>query len=256
MPRKNSYLALFFKSIPVGLANTLPGVSGGTLALVLNIYETLINAIKEIKIKKLFVIGLGAAAGILFGSAVITDLYQNQPLIVNYFLFGLVITSAHSTYKKIGHLSFVKILVMVLAFVLALFFSREIQLGFLNAKGLVLFFIAGFFGSIAMILPGISGGTLLILMGVYHPVLNAINNLDFLILIVFGAGVAAGLLVFAWLFSYLLQKHQKEIMVVLTGLILGSSAAVFPSQFNISGLAAFAAGAVLIIILEIIGQNT
>jgi len=63
-------------------------------------------------------------------------------------------------------------------------------------------------------------------------------------------------LVFAWLFSYLLQKHQKEIMVVLTGLILGSSAAVFPTQFNISGLAAFAAGAVLIIILEIIGQNT
>ena len=256
MSNKNSYLALFFKSIPVGLANTLPGVSGGTLALVLNIYETLINAIKEIKIKKLTVIGLGAVAGVLFGSAVITDLYQNYPLLVNYFLFGLVITSAHSTYKKIGNLSFLKLLVMFLAFGFALFFSREIQLGFLNAQGLMLFFIAGFFGSVAMILPGISGGTLLILMGVYHPVLNAINNFELLILIIFGTGVAAGLLVFAWLFSYLLQKHQKEIMVVLTGLILGSSAAVFPSQFNISGLAAFAAGGVLIIILEIIGQNT
>ncbi|MFW5719381.1 MAG: undecaprenyl phosphate translocase family protein, partial [Halanaerobium sp.] len=104
MSKNNSDLALFFKSIPVGLANTLPGVSGGTLALVLNIYETLINAIKDIKVKKLFVIGLGAGAGVLFGSAVITDLYQNQPLLVNYFLFGLVITSAHATYKKIGHL--------------------------------------------------------------------------------------------------------------------------------------------------------
>lgn len=256
MSKKNSYLALFFKSIPVGLANTLPGVSGGTLALVLNIYETLINAIKDIKIKKLTVIGLGAVVGVLFGSAVITDLYQNQPLLVNYFLFGLVITSAHSTYKKIGHLSFFKLLVMLLAFALALFFAREIQIGFLNADGLMLFFIAGFFGSVAMILPGISGGTLLILMGVYHPVLNAINNLDLLILIVFGAGVAAGLLVFAWLFSYLLQKHQKEIMVILTGLILGSSAAVFPSHFSITGLAAFAVGALIIIILEIIGQNT
>ncbi len=256
MPKKNSDLALFFKSIPVGLANTLPGVSGGTLALVLNIYETLINAIKDIKVKKLFVIGLGAAAGVLFGSAVITDLYQNQPLLVNYFLFGLVITSAHATYKKIGHLSFIKLLVMLAAFAFALFFSREIQLGFAKDQGLMVFFIAGFFGSVAMILPGISGGTLLILMGVYHPVLNAINNLDLLILIVFGAGVAAGLLVFAWLFSYLLQKHQKEIMVALTGLILGSSAAVLPAQFNISGLAAFAAGAVLIIILEIIGEKT
>ena len=256
MSKKNSYLSLFLKSIPIGLANTLPGVSGGTLALVLSIYETLINSIKNIKIKNLTVIGLGAVAGVLFGSAVITDLYQNYPLIVNYFLFGLVITSAHSTYKKIGSLSFIKLLVMLLAFGFALFFSREIQLGFLNAQGLMLFFIAGFFGSVAMILPGVSGGTLLILMGVYHPVLKAINNFEILILLVFGMGVAAGLLVFAWLFSYLLQKHQKEIMVVLTGLILGSSAAVFPSQLNISGFIAFAGGAILIIILEIIGQNT
>lgn len=238
------------------MANTLPGVSGGTLALVLNIYETLINAIKDIKIKKLTVIGLGAVVGVLFGSAVITDLYQNQPLLVNYFLFGLVITSAHSTYKKIGGLSFLKLLVILLAFALALFFSREVQLGFINAEGLMLFFIAGFFGSVAMILPGISGGTLLILMGVYHPVLRAINNLDLLILLVFGAGVAAGLLVFAWLFSYLLQKHQKEIMLVLTGLILGSASAVFPARLEMSGLLAFAAGAALIIILEIIGKNT
>ena len=256
MPKKNTYLALFFKSIPIGMANTLPGVSGGTLALVLNIYETLINAIKDIKFKKLTVIGLGAVIGVLFGSSVITELYQNQPLIVNYFLFGLVITSAHSTYKKIGGLSFLKLLVIVLAFAFALFFSREIQLGFIDEEGLMLFFIAWFFGSVAMILPGISGGTLLILIVVYHPVLNAINNLEILILLVFGAGVAAGLLVFAWLFSYLLQKHQKEIMLVLTGLILGSAAAVFPARFNITGIISFAAGAILIIILEIIGKNT
>ncbi|RAK10524.1 putative membrane protein [Halanaerobium saccharolyticum] len=256
MRRKNIYLALFLKSIPIGLANTLPGVSGGTIALVLNIYETLINAIKDIKIKKLAFIGLGAVLGVFIGSAVITDLYAGSPLLVNYFLFGLVVTSAHSTYKKIGSISFVKLLFMVLAFALALFFSREIQLGFVNAQGLMLFFIAGFFGSIAMILPGISGGTLLILMGVYHPILAAVNNLEILTLIVFALGMGAGLLVFAWLFSYLLKKHQAKIMVILTGLILGSAAAVFPAQLEITGLLAFAAGSILIIILEIIGKNT
>lgn len=254
--KKNSYLALFFKSIPMGIANTLPGVSGGTLALVLNIYQTLINAIKGIKIKKLFIIGLGAALGVFFGSAVITDLYQKQPLIVNYFLFGLVISSAHSTYKKTGSLNFYKLLVIILAAGAALFFSREIETGFINVQGLMLFFIAGFFGSVAMILPGISGGTLLILMGVYHPVLKAINNFELPILIIFGAGVGAGLLVFAWLFSYLLQKHQKNIMLVLTGLIIGSAAAVFPARLDLSGFIALAAGSALIIILEIIGQNT
>ncbi|TDO92117.1 putative membrane protein [Halanaerobium saccharolyticum] len=256
MRQKNTYLALFLKSIPIGLANTLPGVSGGTIALVLNIYETLINAIKDIKIKKLTFIGLGAVLGVFIGSAVITDLYAGNPQLVNYFLFGLVVTSAHSTYRKIGSFSFLKLLFMVLAFALALFFSREIQLGFVNAQGLMLFFIAGFFGSIAMILPGISGGTLLILMGVYHPILAAVNNLEILTLIVFALGMGAGLLVFAWLFSYLLKKHQAKIMVILTGLILGSAAAVFPAQFEIAGLIAFSVGVILIIILEIIGKNT
>lgn len=256
MRRKNTYLALFLKSIPIGLANTLPGVSGGTIALVLNIYETLINAIKDIKIKKLSFIGLGAVLGVFIGSAVITDFYASNPLMVNYFLFGLVITSAHSTYKKIGSFSFLKLLFMLFAFGFALFFSREIQLGFVNAQGLMLFFIAGFFGSIAMILPGISGGTLLILMGVYHPILAAVNSLDLLILAVFAIGMGAGLLVFAWLFSYLLKKHQAKIMVILTGLILGSAAAVFPARLDITGFIAFAAGALLIILLEIIGKNT
>lgn len=252
---KNTYLALFFKAIPIGLANTLPGISGGTLALVLNIYETLINAIKNIKIKELFVIGFGAVVGVLFGSAVITDLYQNQPLLINYFLLGLVITSAHSTYKKIGKLTFLKMLIIILSFVLALFLARGLQPGFIAQEGLILFFVAGFLGSIAMILPGISGGTLLILLGVYQPVLQAINQFNFLILLVFGAGVVIGLLVFAWLFSYLLKKHQSQIMVVLTGLILGSAAAVWPTAFQIKGLISLLVGAALIIILEFIGQK-
>jgi putative membrane protein len=254
--RKNTYFALFLKSIPIGLANTLPGVSGGTIALVLNIYETLINAIKNIKIKKLIIIALGAGLGVFIGSALITDFYASNPLLVNYFLFGLVITSAHSTYKKIGSFSFLKLLFMLLAFGIALFFSREIQLGFVNAQGLMLFFIAGFFGSIAMILPGVSGGTLLILMGVYHPILAAVNNLEIITLTVFALGMGAGLLVFAWLFSYLLKKHQTEIMVLLTGLILGSSAAVFPDHLELTGFIAFGAGVGIIIILEIVGKNT
>lgn len=256
MQGKNTYLALFLKSIPIGLANTLPGVSGGTIALVLNIYQTLINAIKNIKFKKLIFIGLGAGLGVFIGSAVITDLYKANPLIINYFLFGLVLSSAHSTSTKMGNFSFIKVIIIILAFSLAFFFSSELQADLVSGQGLIIFFIAGFLGSIAMILPGISGGTLLILMGVYQPVLAAVNNFEIITLLVFAFGMGAGLLVFAWLFSYLLQEYQPQIMVILTGLILGSSAAVFPAKVDLIGFFAFGAGIILIIILELIGQNT
>ncbi|MFO7815427.1 MAG: DUF368 domain-containing protein [Halanaerobiales bacterium] len=255
MSNKNKYLGLFLKSIPFGLANTLPGVSGGTIALVLHIYETLINAIKNINLKKLIVIGSGAILGVYIGSAVITDIYASNPLLLNYFLFGLVITSAHSTYQRVGKINFLKLIFLLLAFAGALFFSLEIQLN-MNINGSLLYFAAGFMGSIAMILPGISGGTILVLMGVYHPLLAAINNFNFVFLAVFGLGVVLGLLVFANIFSFLLKNHEKMIMTILTGLIVGSSSAVFPSRFITSGLFTFILGVVVIIILEIIGKNT
>jgi len=255
LAKKNSNLSLFLKSIPIGLANTLPGISGGTIALVLNIYETLINSIKNIRFKKLIIIGIGAVLGVYIGSAVITDLYESSPLLMNYFLFALVLTSAHSTYVKAGKFTFLKLLYFLIAFSAALFFSLEINLN-LNSSGLMLYFVGGFFGSIAMILPGISGGTLLVLMGLYYPLLNAVNNFDLVFLSFFALGIAVGLLVFAWVFSFFLKRYKQHIMSILTGLILGSSAAVFPSAFNIYGLGTFLMGAGLILILEEIGKRT
>ena len=255
MSKKNNNLALFLKSIPFGLANTLPGVSGGTIAVVLHIYETLIHAIKNIKFKKLIIIGSGAIVGVYIGSTVITDIYANNPLLLNYFLFGLVLTSAHSTYQKVGRINFWKLLFLLIAFGGALFFSLEIQFN-TEMSGYLLYFIAGFFGSVAMILPGISGGTILVLMGVYHPLLAAINSFNLLFLFIFGLGVVLGLLVFANVFSYLLKNYEKIIMTILTGLILGSSAAVFPSAFIMNGLLTFILGVVIIIILEFVGENT
>jgi len=251
----NRYLILFLKSIPIGLANTLPGVSGGTIALVLSVYETLINSIKKIKVKNLAVIGTGAAAGIFIGSAVITDFYEANPLLVNYFLFGLVLTSAHSTFRRVNRFDFIKLIYTSAAFAAALFFSMEINLS-IQSSGLIRYFIGGFFGSIAMILPGISGGTLLILLGLYYPLLSAVQNFDLIFLSAFGLGIAAGLLIFAWIFSFLLKKYEEHIMAVLTGLILGSSAAVLPEKIILNGFFVFALGAVIIFILEFIGRKT
>ena len=255
MSDKIRYISLFFKSIPIGIANTLPGVSGGTIAVVLNIYETLIHAIKNISLKKLTVIAFGALLGVYLGAAVISDFYSTSPLLLNYFLFGLVLTSAHSTYQKIGRINFLKILFLIVSFVIALFVSLEMGINISAGRGLMRYFWGGFIGSIAMIIPGISGSTLLVLMGLYHPILAAVNNLQILYLSVFALGIVFGLLIFAWLFSYLLKKYKQQIMTVLTGLILGSSAAVFPGRINLEGIYFFLAGAVIIIILEFIGKK-
>ncbi|MCC3145564.1 DUF368 domain-containing protein [Halanaerobium sp. Z-7514] len=255
MPDKIRYIPLFFKSIPIGIANTLPGVSGGTIAVVLSIYETLIKAIKNISLKKLSVIGLGALLGVYLGAAVISDFYSTSPLLLNYFLFGLVLTSAHSTYQKIGRINFMKILFLIISFGLALLISLGIGVNISAGSGLMRYFWGGFIGSIAMIIPGISGSTLLVLMGLYHPILAAVNNFQILYLSIFALGIVFGLLIFAWLFSFLLKKYQQQIMTVLTGLILGSSAAVFPARLQLEGLYFFLAGAVIILILEFIGKK-
>ncbi|MGM0602914.1 MAG: DUF368 domain-containing protein [Bacillota bacterium] len=243
-------IILLIKSVPIGMANTLPGVSGGTMALVVGIYQKLIEAVKKFKFKTLILAGTGVALGIYFGAVFISDFYTAAPLLTAYFLFGLVLASARTTYKRIGSLNFLNILLISAGLITALFFSAGSGTVTLNSSTYSLFFWGGFFGSIAMVLPGISGGTLLILIGLYHPLLNAVNSFDFLLIGIYLAGVICGLISFAWVFSFLLDRYKTKIMSVLTGLIIGSSAAVFPERFLLEGLMYFAAAVLLIILLE------
>lgn len=244
-------IILFIKSIPIGMANTLPGVSGGTIALVVGIYQKLLEAVKKLRFKTLIMAGGGVALGIYVGARFISGFYTSRPLLTAYFLFGLVLASARTTYKKIGSLKFLNLLFIAAGLITALYFSAGKTTFSLSSSRYILFFIGGFFGSIAMVLPGISGGTLLILFGLYQPLLNAVNSLDFLLIGIYLAGVISGLISFAWVFSFLLNKFRAKIMSLLTGLIIGSSAAVFPEQFVLEGVIYFISAAALIILLEL-----
>lgn len=249
----SKFCKLLIKGIPIGMSNTLPGISGGTIALVLKIYDELIESIKSLNFKFLIPIILGAVTGVFIGSNIIIKLYNNYPLFISAFLLGLILASVKVTYQEIDDLNIYKIILLISGFIIAFMFSVDFNNPINNNSiSLIKYFSSGVLGSTAMILPGISGGTVLVMMGVYQEILTAISNLNILIITVFGAGVVVGLLVFSWFLSFLLKKYRSFLMAFLSGLIIGSIRSVIPSHINLSVIVGFILGvSVIYLILQV-----
>jgi len=243
----NRFWELFLKGIPIGMSNTLPGISGGTIALVLKIYDELVNSIKKINIKFLIPIILGAVAGVFIGSNLIITLFKSYPIFVTSFLLGLILASSKVTYTEIGKINFFKIILAILGFFIAFMYSAEAgSTADINDIALIKYFAGGALGSVAMILPGISGGTILVMMGLYQSVLAAISGFNIIIIMVFGFGILTGLLLFAWFLSYLLNNFRSSLMAFLTGLILGSTRSVIPAEFKFNTIIGIILGIIVI----------
>ncbi len=243
----NRFWELFIKGMPIGMSNTLPGISGGTIALVLKIYDELVHSIKKIKIKFLIPVILGAVAGVFIGSSIIITLFNNYPIFVTAFLLGLILASSKVTFQEVDTFDILKIIFGLAGFAIAFMYSAEASNTVdINNISLIKYFAGGALGSVAMILPGISGGTILVMMGLYQSVLAAISGLNLVIIIVFGVGILTGLLIFSWLLSYLLDNYRTSLMAFLTGLILGSTRSVIPAQFNIIAILGLLLGIMVI----------
>ncbi|MGM0472321.1 MAG: DUF368 domain-containing protein [Bacillota bacterium] len=247
----NYFLELFLKGIPIGMSNTLPGISGGTMALVLGIYDRLIKSLKRIQLTVLIPIFLGAVAGVLGSSTVITVLLTNYPNLVKAFLLGLIFASSKVTYDQVERFNLKRIGLAVIGLCFAYFYSIELS-GSANSAALsyVRVFGGGAVGSIAMILPGISGGTVLIMLGLYQGVLEAISNFNLVIIALFGLGVGSGLLFFSWVLSYLLNHFRTSLMAFLTGLILGSMRSVSSFQLSLATVVSLLGGVAVIYLLS------
>ncbi len=248
---------IFLQGLPIGLANTLPGMSGGTVALILYLYEPLLNALKKIDFKFLLPLGLGGAGGALLGALVVDSFIQSYPDQVMALLAGMILASLRVTIREAGGIklqeSFSKLKVLqygliLLGIIAALFLSGGSS-GFSGNAGYFRIFLAGFLGSATMILPGISGGTVLVVLGVYRPVISAIASLSLVPLFFFGSGLAVGLLVFAWFLSWLLREYKQVLMYFLSGLILGSLGSVVPPAPGASAVLFFFLGFLLVWLL-------
>ena len=256
---KNS-IVLIIKGFIMGIANVIPGVSGGTLALTLGIYENFINAISHFftKIKEnfkfLIPIFIGMVLSILTMSNVIDSCFKKFPIPTTLFFMGLVIGGIPLIAKKLKNADEVKkpssylIALMTFALVMVLAFSQEIfgrglqdaNLSNLNIIGYLILTLVGLIAAATIIIPGVSGSLVLMLLGYYFPVIKTIKHLttfnnvtkDILILGCFGVGVLIGIVLIAKVIEFLLKKFEKKTYFGVLGFIIASVIAIPVSVYH------------------------
>ncbi len=237
---------LVLKGIGMGAADVVPGVSGGTIAFIVGIYEELLDSIKSINptnIKLLlkgqfkafweainanFLLSIVCGIGIsIFSLAeLITYLLEHHPILVWSFFFGLVLASTWFVSKDIKKWNWKSISSYIAGIVIAYYITIATPAS--TPTNLAFIFLCGVIAICAMILPGISGSFILVLLGKYFYIMEAVKNLDFLILIVFACGAIIGITSFSRVLSYALKNWHDVTISVLAGFMLGSLNKVWP----------------------------
>ncbi|MBT3209817.1 MAG: DUF368 domain-containing protein [Bacteroidetes bacterium] len=249
------YISLFFKGIGMGVANVIPGVSGGTIALITGIFEKLINSIKSfnlIAVKLLFTgkfkefakhinlsflisVFLGIAVSIITIAKLFGYLFDNYPIYIWAYFFGLILASVYFVGKTISRWSVVVIIIFMVGTAAAVFLSTLNHAT--ENDSIYYLFICGIVAACSMILPGLSGSFVLILMGNYKLVMiDAVNNMDVIILIPVVIGAGFGLLAFSYLLSWIFKNYKDQTISLLTGFIFGSLSILWPWKKSFDSL--------------------
>lgn len=249
----NEKFRYFLCGLLMGTADTIPGVSGGTIAFITGIYGKLLETIKSVdkeffrllfslQIKKAFAkIPFGFAVPLLLGigTAIASLAKIMVMLLADYadniwaFFFGLILSSLHILVQEIKDKNPQKMMSLIF-FVLGIIFSLWISFTKpipLTSSYPVIFF-SGFFAICAMILPGISGAFLLVLIGQYQTILNAVANFNLPVIGCFILGCICGVLIFAHVISACLNNFYHVTLSFLSGILAGSLAMLFPFQAN------------------------
>jgi putative membrane protein len=239
-------LTTYFKGLAMGAADIVPGVSGGTIAFIAGIYDRLLGAINSINFSVLktlknegvtaawkqidgaflLALFLGMVTSIVLLSAPITYLLQNHPVLIWSFFFGLVLASIWLVGKQIKSYNVNNAILFLAGAILAYWITTLDVLQ--GSDNLIYIFFSATIAICAMILPGVSGAFILLVLGVYQIVINAIHDRDIKMLAVFGLGCAVGLLSFSRLLKWLLNNKRTQTLAVLTGFLLGSLNKIWP----------------------------
>lgn len=242
-----THVNLALKGFAMGAANVIPGVSGGTIALITGIFERLIDAIKSFdataikllfkgKIKDLikyvdfyFLVAVffGMVASVVSLAKLLEFLFANYPIYVWAFFFGLILASVYFVGKTIEKWT----ISVVITFLIGT--AAAIVISVLNPAAqndsFYYLIICGVVAICSMILPGLSGSFILILLGNYELVMiQAVNDLDFKIIVPVMIGAVSGLIAFSHILSWIYKKYKDQTISTLTGFILGSLAILWP----------------------------
>lgn len=240
------YAVVGLKGIAMGAADVVPGVSGGTIAFIVGIYEELIESIKSINLTNLkllftgkiaafwkainanFLLSLviGIAISIFSLAKLITYLLETHPIMVWAFFFGLVLASTWFVSKDIKKWNWKTIGCFIIGAIIALYITIATPAE--TPNGLWFIFLSGAIAICAMILPGISGSFILVLLGKYYYIMEAVKSFNIPVMLVFICGAVIGITSFSHVLSYTLRKFHDVTIAVLAGFMLGSLNKVWP----------------------------
>jgi putative membrane protein len=252
------FIINFIRGFCMALADSVPGVSGGTIAFILGFYDKFINSLNSLvstksnkeekleSLKFLIKIGIGWAVGmvlaVLFISSVFTThIYKISSLFLGFIIFSLPLIFREEKSEIVGKYKNIIFAVIGILVVAAITYfnpatsggtGTNLSLDNLNIGLIAYVFVVGAIAICAMILPGISGSTLLLIFGIYAPIMTAVKSVikfDFSylpIVIVFGLGVITGIVSIIRLLRYLLANHRSKVIYTIIGLMIGSLYAV------------------------------
>ncbi|MEZ4875622.1 MAG: DUF368 domain-containing protein [Flavobacteriaceae bacterium] len=254
MPSRNflQYFFITLKGIAMGAADAVPGVSGGTIAFISGIYEELVTTISNIKpslFKTLFKQGFKAfwkQANANFLVALLTGilisfvsfmrlakyLIEHQPILIWSFFFGLIVASIIYVGRQIKKWNLASIISLIAGTLLAYYITTLPSLG-TNENSYFLFF-AGALAICAMILPGISGSFILVILGAYKTLSDALHDFDLKKIALFAGGALVGLLSFSHVLKWLFKHYENTTLALLTGFIVGSLNKIWPWKATLS----------------------
>ena len=234
------------KGCAMGMADVVPGVSGGTIAFISGIYEELLGSIKSIDLeaikllftgkfralwekingKFLFSLIAGIGVAILTMARLMTYMLENHPIITWSFFFGLIIASALMVAREVSRWSALSVVTMIVGIVLSYWITVVSPATTPNDWWFVM--LSGAIAICAMILPGISGAFILLLLGKYMFIMEAVTQLNIGVLVVFAIGAVAGIVSFSHVLSWLLAKWHDATVTMLMGFMIGSLNKVWP----------------------------
>ena len=247
MERKlKDYTLITLKGIGMGAADVVPGVSGGTIAFIVGIYDELIETIKSFNLKNarlfftghwarfwrnvngnfLFSLLVGIGISVFSLAKIITWLLMDYPVLVWAFFFGLVLASTWFVGKDIKEWNWKTVLTFIAGAVIAYYITIATPAE--TSTHPLFIFLCGAIAICAMILPGISGSFILVLLGKYFYIMEAVKTLDFTVLFLFAVGAFIGITGFSHLLSYALRHFRNMTLSTLTGFMLGSLNKVWP----------------------------
>tara|TARA_B100000003_G_C10936622_1_gene373649 strand:- start:3626 stop:4465 length:840 start_codon:yes stop_codon:yes gene_type:complete len=246
----NNRSILFLKGMAMGISDLIPGISGGTIALLLGIYKDFISSLKSINYKSfiylvrldfkklnnqlnlcfLLPIFFGILSSIFIFSSLISFLLLDYKVLLFSFFFGLIFFSSIrliSSLKPTSTLDFFTVFVG-LVIGLSFFFVSSLS----TSNSIFSIFLAGFIAISAMLLPGISGSYILLILGKYEFMLDSISSFNWINILIFSLGAITGILSFSKMIHYLLKNYYKSTIFFLSGLMLGALNKVWPWQLD------------------------